>query len=107
MGTLVERDSQYLCPVSLPHGHDADSAKDALFGAVKDLPAYLRRSMTWDQEDRDGPARRPHPRRRPSVYLAHAYFRGSAASTRTPMASSGNTSRKGRKFPATLIICGR
>jgi transposase, IS30 family len=49
MGTLVERVSRYLCPVALPSGHDADSVKDALFDAVKDLPAHLRRSLTWDQ----------------------------------------------------------
>jgi IS30 family transposase len=49
MGTLVERVSRYLCPVALPHGHDAGSVKDALFGAVRDLPAHLRKSLTWDQ----------------------------------------------------------
>ena len=49
MGTLVERVSRFLCPVALPHGHDADSVKDALFDAVKDLPGHLRRSLTWDQ----------------------------------------------------------
>lgn len=49
MGTLVERVSRFLCPVALPGGHDADSVKDALFDAVKDLPAHLRRSLTWDQ----------------------------------------------------------
>ena len=49
MGTLVERVSRYLCPVALPAGHDADSVKDALFDAVKDLPAHLRKSLTWDQ----------------------------------------------------------
>lgn len=49
MGTLVERVSRYLCPVALPHGHDAGSVKDALFDAVKDLPAHLRKSLTWDQ----------------------------------------------------------
>jgi IS30 family transposase len=49
MGTLVERVSRFLCPVALPAGHDADSVKDALFDAVKDLPAHLRKSLTWDQ----------------------------------------------------------
>ncbi len=49
MGTLVERVSRYLCPVALPHGHDAESVKAALFDAVKDLPAHLRKSLTWDQ----------------------------------------------------------
>jgi IS30 family transposase len=49
MGTLVERVSRFLCPVALPHGHDADSVKDALFDAVRDLPGHLRRSLPWDQ----------------------------------------------------------
>ena len=49
MGTLVERVSRFLCLVALPDGHDADSVKEALFGAVKDLPAHLRKSLTWDQ----------------------------------------------------------
>ena len=49
MGTLVERVSRFLCPVALPDGHDAESVKDALFDAVKDLPAHLRKSLTWDQ----------------------------------------------------------
>ncbi len=49
MGTLVERVSRYFCPVALPGGHDANSVEEALFGAVKDLPAHLRKSLTWDQ----------------------------------------------------------
>ena len=49
MGTLVERVSRYFCPVALPGGHDADSVEEALFDAVKDLPAHLRKSLTWDQ----------------------------------------------------------
>jgi len=49
MGTLVERVSRFLCPVALPHGHDAESVENALFGAVRDLPAHLRKSLTWDQ----------------------------------------------------------
>jgi IS30 family transposase len=49
MGTLVERVSRFLIPVALPGGHDAASVRRALFEAVKDLPAHLRRSLTWDQ----------------------------------------------------------
>jgi transposase, IS30 family len=49
MGTLVERASRFLCPVPLPDGHDAESVKAAIFDAVKDLPAHLRKSLTWDQ----------------------------------------------------------
>lgn len=49
MGTLVERVSRFLVPVALPDGHDADSVRCAVFDAVKDLPAHLRGSLTWDQ----------------------------------------------------------
>ena len=38
------------CPVALPDRARRElGAKDALFDAVKDLPAHLRKSLTWDQ----------------------------------------------------------
>jgi hypothetical protein len=37
------------CPVALPHGHDADSVKDALFGAVKGCDTFLHGSRNWRQ----------------------------------------------------------
>lgn len=49
MGTLVERVSRFLVPVVLPDGHDATSVRCAVFDAVKDLPAHMRGSLTWDQ----------------------------------------------------------
>jgi transposase, IS30 family len=49
MGTLVERVSRFLVPVALEESHDAETVKTALFGAVNDLPAHLRKSLTWDQ----------------------------------------------------------
>jgi transposase, IS30 family len=49
MGTLVERVSRFLVPVVLPDGHDAASVRCAVFDAVKDLPAHMRGSLTWDQ----------------------------------------------------------
>lgn len=49
MGTLVERVSRFLIPVPLEESHDAETVKKALFGAVQDLPAHLRKSLTWDQ----------------------------------------------------------
>jgi transposase, IS30 family len=49
MGTLVERLSRFLIPVALEESHDAESVRTALFGAVKELPAHLRKSLTWDQ----------------------------------------------------------
>jgi IS30 family transposase len=49
MGTLVERVSRYLCPVPLPSGRDAGAVRQAVFAAVKDLPAHVRKTLTWDQ----------------------------------------------------------
>lgn len=49
MGTLVERMSRFFIPVAIDGTHDADTVKSAVFGAVKDLPEHLRRSLTWDQ----------------------------------------------------------
>ena len=68
----------------MPHGYDADSVKDALFSTDKDLPAHLRKSLTWDQgtemlHDAAVTLAADLP-----VYFAHVHFRGSAAPTRTP-----------------------
>ena len=49
VGTLVERVSRYLILAPLDGSHDADTVKDAVFGAVKGLPDAMRRSLTWDQ----------------------------------------------------------
>ena len=49
MGTLVERTSRFLIPAALPDGHDAESVKTAVFGAVIGLPQQMRKSLTWDQ----------------------------------------------------------
>jgi transposase, IS30 family len=49
VGTLVERASRFTILVPLPDGHDAESTRVAIFGAVKNLPVQMRRSLTWDQ----------------------------------------------------------
>ncbi|WP_444850807.1 IS30 family transposase [Mycobacterium sp. P7213] len=49
IGTLVERATRYTMLLHLPGGHDADSVRDALIAAIKDLPDHLRGSLTWDQ----------------------------------------------------------
>ena len=33
----------------LPARHDAEAVRDAMITAMQDLPAALRRSLTWDQ----------------------------------------------------------
>lgn len=49
VATLVERTSRYLMLIALPDGHRADLVADALAQRIVELPAELRRSLTWDQ----------------------------------------------------------
>src|SRR5712691_1853680 len=49
MGTLVERKSRYLVPVALPDGRDSGAVCDRVIESVRDMPAGLLRSITWDQ----------------------------------------------------------
>lgn len=47
--TLVERTSRRLLLVPLFGGYTASAVADGLIGAFTDIPAHLRRSLTWDQ----------------------------------------------------------
>ena len=50
IGTLVERSSRFTILLHLPDGrHTADLVRDALVEAFAQLPAAVRRSLTWDQ----------------------------------------------------------
>ncbi|MEV4728533.1 IS30 family transposase [Saccharopolyspora sp. NPDC049426] len=49
IGTLVERATRFVKLIHLPDGRSAELFRDALTGAVADLPAHLWRSLTWDQ----------------------------------------------------------
>ena len=50
VGTLVERTTGYLLLLHLPPGdHGTQAVTDALIARMADLPAQLRRSVTWDQ----------------------------------------------------------
>jgi IS30 family transposase len=49
IATLVERTTRYTLLVGLPHGRDAATVSAALAAKITDLPAALRRSLTWDQ----------------------------------------------------------
>ncbi len=49
IGTLVERSSRYTILLHLTGRHTAEAVRDAIVEAMKDLPAHLRRSLTWDQ----------------------------------------------------------
>jgi len=102
-GTLAERTSRFTAIVALPFGRAADQVRTALIESVKDLPAQLVKSLTWDQ----GTEMADHAdfsRPRASMSISPTLIlRGSAEPTRTPTGSSGNTFRKGHQFP--LIRC--
>jgi len=50
IGTLVERSTRFTILLHLPGGrHTAEAVRDALVAAMGQLPAPLRRSLTWDQ----------------------------------------------------------
>jgi IS30 family transposase len=49
VGTLVERTTRFVILLHLPVDHTATSVREAMTAAMAQLPAALRRSVTWDQ----------------------------------------------------------
>ena len=50
IGTLVERSTRFCMLLHLPGGPgDAVAVRDAIVATIGTLPAFLRRSLTWDQ----------------------------------------------------------
>ncbi|MEV3927496.1 IS30 family transposase [Actinomadura coerulea] len=49
IGTLVERATRYTRLIHLPHGWKAPQMRNALITQTVDIPAELRRTLTWDQ----------------------------------------------------------
>ncbi len=49
IATLVERSTRFVLLVPLPNGRDAVTVSAALQQKITELPAALRRSLTWDQ----------------------------------------------------------
>jgi transposase, IS30 family len=49
VGTLVERTTRFVILLHLPAGRGAEEVREAMTAAIMNLPAHLRRSVTWDQ----------------------------------------------------------
>jgi IS30 family transposase len=49
IGTLVERSTRFTILLHLPDDHTAESVATAMITAMSDLPAHLRRTITWDR----------------------------------------------------------
>ena len=49
IGTLVERSTRFTILLHLPTDHTAESVAVAMIAAMSELPAHLRRTITWDR----------------------------------------------------------
>jgi transposase, IS30 family len=49
MGTLVERTTRFAMLLHLPNDHGALAVQDAIVAKMAQLPAILRKTLTWDQ----------------------------------------------------------
>jgi IS30 family transposase len=49
IGTLVERSTRFCLLLHLPDGFDPPQVRDAMIATMGQLPAHLRRTLTWDQ----------------------------------------------------------
>ena len=49
IGTLVERSTRFTILLHLPDDHTAESVATAMIEAMSELPAHLRRTITWDR----------------------------------------------------------
>jgi IS30 family transposase len=49
IGTLVERMTGFVMLLYLPDNHGADAVQDAMVNAMSQLPAVLKKTLTWDQ----------------------------------------------------------
>jgi IS30 family transposase len=49
IGTLVERSTRFTILLHLPSDHSAESVATAMIEAMGQLPAHLRRTITWDR----------------------------------------------------------
>ena len=49
IGTLVERSTRFTLLLHLPDDHTAEAVAAAMIEAMSELPAHLRRTITWDR----------------------------------------------------------
>jgi IS30 family transposase len=49
IGTVVERSTRFALLLYLPDNHRAEAVQDAIVAKMAQLPAMLRRTLTWDQ----------------------------------------------------------
>jgi hypothetical protein len=92
MATLVERKTRFVMLITLPDGHAADIVADALAAKIVELPAQLRRSITWDQGKEMAAHARFRVKTGVPIYFCDPRTPWCAVATRTPTVCSASTS---------------
>jgi IS30 family transposase len=100
IATLVERQSRFTMLVKVP-GKDTTSVVTALSTQGRQLPAALRRSITWDRGMELTQHKRLMIDTKVQVYFCDPKVRGSGAPTRTRTVCCVSTSRKAQTCHAT------
>ncbi|WP_445515062.1 IS30 family transposase [Tsukamurella ocularis] len=72
IGTLVERTSRYTILLHLGGNRSAEAVRDAMITTLQQLPAPLRKSVTWDQGNEMAHHAQITERLDMPVYLCHA-----------------------------------
>ena len=106
IATLVERTSRFVVLGHPGAARDVDTVRDSRNSVVGDLPARLRRSLTWDQGAEMAEHVSFSAATKMPVHVCDPgshWQRGSAAAARTPTDSCASTSR--RAGPTTLRPC--
>jgi len=89
VGTIVERTTDYLTLLHLPHGHCAHHVADAIM-QISGLPDWFAKTLTWDRGVEMCQHSRVTLATQIKCFLADPYTHGSAAATRTSTACSGS-----------------
>lgn len=99
IGTLVERSSRFVILAHIEYDHTAETVCDGLITTVAELPAALRRSLTWGQGAELSGHVGFQVTTDVAVYFYDPAVPGSARATRTRMGSYASTRRKAPTSP--------
>ena len=92
VATLVERHTRYVLLARLEHGHGTERVIDAIIERIGTLPAYLAKSLTWDQGRELSAHQRFSEQTGIQVYFCDPHSPWQRGSTRTPTAYCASTS---------------
>ena len=103
IGTCVERSTRYTMLLHLPNGHSADEVAKAMIAAFQDLPAELRRTLTYDRGVEMARYERIQVAIDTQVFFCDPTRPGSVGQTKTPTGSCATGSPRAPTCPSTLL----